>query len=319
MEMVSVDKIIDVLRNSKNCAVLPHIQADGDALGSGLALTMALRRINKEAILYLEEEMPKIYDFLPGREMVKVYTDDTGTPDTVVAVDTGDMERLGDRISLFKNARITINIDHHPTNTFFAGMNHVLPGASAVGEIIYKLINMMEIKLDTDMATCLYVAIATDTGGFRYANTTSLTHIITSDLVNSGINVSEISSKIFDSISIEKLKLMGAAINSLELLDGGRIAFITITEKTIREAGARDEECEGIINLGKNLQGVEIAVLFREKNGEVKVSMRSNSDADVSVIAGNYAGGGHRKAAGCVVKGELEYVKRRITADLEAL
>ncbi|NLC69411.1 MAG: bifunctional oligoribonuclease/PAP phosphatase NrnA [Clostridiaceae bacterium] len=310
--------IVDVLRKSENSIILPHVQADGDALCSSLALAMALKRLNNNAILYLEEEIPRVYSFLPGRDLIKVYSNEVVSPGTVIAVDTGDLERLGKRISMFRDARITVNIDHHPTNTYFAGINYVLPGSSAVGEIIYGLIGMMGVKLDKDISTCLYVAIATDTGGFRYANTTSRTHEIVADLVNAGVNISEISSKIFDSISLGKLKLMGAAINSLELLDGGRIAFITITEKTIRVAGASEDECEGIVNLGKNLQGVEIAVLFREKNGEVKVSLRSNSDADVSIIAGKYGGGGHKNAAGCVVKGELEYVKRRIEADLKA-
>ncbi|NSW90729.1 MAG: bifunctional oligoribonuclease/PAP phosphatase NrnA [Firmicutes bacterium] len=311
-----MDEIIDVLRKSKSIVVLPHIQADGDALGSGLALALALSRINSNVMVYLEEDMPQMYSFLPGQEMVAVFPDSIEVPDTVVAIDTGDIERLGNRASLFKSVKFTINIDHHPTNTHFADFNYVCSNSSAAGEIIYQLINMMGLVLDADISTCLYVAIITDTGGFRFANTTYITHLVASDLLNNGINVTEISAKVFDSISIEKVKLIGAAISSLELLEDGRIAFITVTEKMMQETGARDEECEGIVNLGRNIHGVEIAVLFREKKEEVKVSLRSNSDIDVSIIAGSFAGGGHKKAAGCTIKGNLHDVKEKILVSI---
>ena len=311
-----LNEIIDVIKKSKNIVILPHFSADGDALGSGLALALALSRLNKNVVVYLEENIPQIYSFLPGRRMVEVFPEKIEIPDTAIAIDTGDIERLGKRVELFSEANFTINIDHHHTNTEFASLNYVCTKSSAVGEIIYKMIKMMGLELDKEISTCLYVALITDTGGFRYENTTYITHLIASDLMNSGINVPDIFSKVFDSISKEKVKLMGAAIDSLELLENGRIAFITVTEKMMSETGALEEECEGIINLGRNIYGVEVAALFREKQDEVKVSFRSNTDVDVSIIANKYSGGGHKKAAGCTIKGQLHEVKKKILKNI---
>lgn len=311
-----LNKIIDVIKKSKNIVILPHISADGDALGSGLALALALNRTNKNVLVYLEENIPKLYSFLPGQRMLSVYPQEIEIPDTVIAIDTGDTARLGKRVELLKKANFTVNIDHHHTNTEFAALNYVCAKSSAVGEIIYRMIKIMGFELDRDISTCLYVALVTDTGGFRYSNTTYMTHLIASDLVNYDINVPGIFSILFDSNSKQKVKLMGAAINSLELFEDERVAFITLTEKMMRETGALEEEVEGIIDLGRSIYGVEVAVLFREKQGEIKVSFRSNSDVDVSIIANKYSGGGHKKAAGCTIKGEMHGVKEKILNDI---
>ncbi len=311
-----LNEIIDVVKKSNNIVILPHISADGDALGSGLALALALSSLNKNVVVYLEENIPQLYSFLPGQEMVSVFPKEIETPDMAIAIDTGDIERLGKREEIFKKADFTVNIDHHHTNTEFACLNYVSSKSSAVGEIIYQMLKMMELDLDRDISTCLFVAIITDTGGFRYSNTTYITHLIASDIMNSGINVPAIFSRVFDSISKEKVKLMGAAINSLELLENEKIASITLTEKMMKETGAIEEESEGIINLGRNIYGVEVAVLFKEKQDEVKVSFRSNSYVDVSIIANKYSGGGHKKAAGCTIKGQLHEVKKKVLSNI---
>ena len=319
MDSVVTDKIIEVLIKSENIAILPHIQADGDALGSGLALVLALEKKNnnKKVVLYLEENIPRMYNFLPGKEKAVVYPNYLEVPETAIAIDTGDIDRLGNRASLFKKAKTTINIDHHLTNTSFADLNYISSSSSAVGEIVYHMLKKMNLNISQDIATCLYVAIATDTGGFKFSNTTSITHLVTADLVSKGINITEISSRVFDSITIEKLRLIGFAINSLELFDCGRIAFITITEDMIRKSGAQEEECEGIINIARNLVGVEISALFREKENEIKITMRSNSeDMDVALIARKYGGGGHKRAAGCIINNKLENAKEMILNDI---
>ena len=334
---MTLHDIISALKKSKSIIILPHISADGDALGSGLALALALKRQNrgngKDIKLYIEEAIPRMYSFLPDREIVEVYSDKHRTPvknadnnitdvyETVIAIDTGDMERLGKRAEIFNNAELKINIDHHATNTLFGNINYVNEEASATGEIIYQLIKMMGSDIDRDIALCLYVAITTDTGGFRYSNTTPLTHLITSDLIGYGINIADVSFRVFDSISEGKLKLMGMAINSLELYEQKKIAFITVTEKMIEEAGAVEEESEGLVNLGRNINTVEVAALFKLKpNDEIKISMRSNSYIDVSKIASRYNGGGHKKAAGCTIMGNLNDVRNLILKELiEAL
>jgi bifunctional oligoribonuclease and PAP phosphatase NrnA len=313
-----LEKIISVFNTSENIAILPHISADGDAIGSSLALAQALVKLNRKAVVFLEESIPAVYNFLPGCELAKVFTTDNTRFDAVVALDTGDIGRLGDRKEIFEDGKITINIDHHNTNSEFAFYNYVSTGSSAVGEIIYQLIKMMGLEIDSDMSTCLYVAIATDSGGFRFSNTTKLTHLIISDLISKGISVAEVSQKIFDSTSFEKVKLMGAAADSLELVEKGKIAIITITNDVLKKSGAKEEDCDGIINMGRNIRGVEVAVMLRQwDNGEIKVNLRSNSNLDVSAIASMYNGGGHKKAAGYITKGSLDDVKNKLLKDIK--
>lgn len=312
-----------ILEKSKNILILPHISADGDTLGSSLALALALNRINKNVCVYLEESIPRTYKFLPGIEFIKIYPEDDvffengQETDTVIAIDTGDIGRLGNRAYLLEKAIYTINIDHHPTNTEFCNYNYVSPDSSAVGEIIYMMLNIMQISLDLAISTCIYTAITTDTGGFRYSNTTNTTHLIVADLVKNGINVAEISSILFDQVSLEKVKLIGAALNTLELFENGQIAFLTITQKMLEETGAGYDDCDGIINWGRNIYGVKVAALFTQRKGEIKVGLRSNSDVDVSVIARSLNGGGHKKAAGCTLKGELDHIKETILNNIK--
>jgi len=189
-------------------------------------------------------------------------------------LDTGDLQRLGKRVEIFNDADMTVNIEN----------------SAAVGEMIYRLLKKMEINLDRDMATCLYVAIATDTGGFRYGNTTTVTHQITADLINNGVDVSYISQTVFETVSLPKVKLMGKAIENLELFENGKLAVIKITDDLLRSVGAKEEDCEGIVNIGRNIEGVEVAVAIRERpGGELKINFRSKNYVDVSAIANRHS------------------------------
>lgn len=317
-----LDQIVTKIKNAGRIAILPHLSADGDALGSSSALSLALRRMDKEAFIFLEENVPCTISFLPDIDKAIVYSPDGNdlSFDLVIALDSGDMERLGRRQRIFNSTSNTVNIDHHPTNTQFAALNYVQADASSVGEIIYQLIKLMGHELNTDIATCLYVAISTDTGGFRYSNTTSGTHQIASDLIRYGVNVAEISQQLYENTSCERLRLMGMAINSLELYYGSRVSMTVITEEMLNSAGANDEDCEGFVNLGRSIRGVEVAIMLREKiKGEIRVNLRSKSYADVSVIAGKLGGGGHKKAAGCTIKGTLEEAKKLILSEVSSI
>ncbi|MDP4092529.1 MAG: bifunctional oligoribonuclease/PAP phosphatase NrnA [Bacillota bacterium] len=315
---MTLDNIVSTLKGAEKIAVLPHISIDGDSLGSSLALAMALKKLNKEVKIYLSEEIPYIYSFLSGKENTEIYTDQNIVYDVAVALDCGDMGRLGERDFLFNSAKKTINIDHHKTNTEFAFLNYVDPKSSAVGEIIYQIIKMLGAGLDKAAAECLYVAIATDTGGFRYSNTTALTHQIISELINTGIDVSEISQKVFETSTLRKVKLMGFAIESLELFEHGKVACLTLTDQDMKKAEAVEEDCDGIVNIARNIQGVEVAVMLRQRdNGEVKANLRSKAYVDVSVIAGMFSGGGHKRAAGFTAAGRVEDIKSKLLDDIK--
>lgn len=320
-----LDRIAEAVKTSENIAVLPHITADGDALGSSFALALALAGIGKKADVLLEEKVPLIYCFLPGMEFSSVYEEETGPKmrrarhyDLVIALDCGDIERLGTRRKVFDAAEKTVNIDHHQTNTGFAALNLTDTGASATGEIIFELIGHLGQKIGRDAATSLYAAIATDTGGFRYSNTTPHTHEIAAELIRLGVDVADISQRVFDITSYGKVKLMGAAIRNLELLEDGKLAVMAVTNEMIRSSEAREEDSDGIINVARNIRGVEAAAMLRQlDSGEIKVNLRSNNYVDVAAIAARHSGGGHKRAAGFTTAGVLEQVKEAVINELK--
>jgi phosphoesterase RecJ-like protein len=311
--MMVLNEIIEALKNSNEIIILPHISADGDALGSCLALGLALRTMNKHVSVYTEEKIPYIYDFLPGANLAEVYKGGKIQADIVLALDTGDLGRLGKRIDIFNSARVTVNIDHHGTNPGFAVYNYVHTAASSVGEIVYQMIKMMGLDISVDIATCLYVAISTDTGGFRYSNTTPVTHRIAADLIDNGVNVADVSQRVFECMSLEKVKLMGSAIDRLELMFDGKVALMTVTQQMIDEAGAREEDCDGLVNIARSIRGVEVAALLKHAGkDEVRVNLRSNTDADVSAVASDFDGGGHKKAAGCTIRADINEARQNL-------
>lgn len=315
--MMTKNIIISKIKEVKTLAILPHVSIDGDALGSSIALAYAVKELGIEPVIYIEEEIPSSYGFLPGIEFTKVYQGEKENYDLVLALDTGDTGRLGKRIDIFNAASYTINIDHHMTNTEFADLNYVQTSSSATGEIIYQFIKMMGIPLTKEISTCIYVAIATDTGGFRYSNTTSITHQIISDLINNGVDVAEVSQLLFETVSLSKTKLTGMAVQTLEILENGKVAFITVTESMIKDADAKEEDCDGIVNIGRNIKGVEVAVLVRENENEsYKINLRSKKYVDVSIIANKLGGGGHKNAAGCTIEGNMEDIKQILLKEI---
>lgn len=320
--MMMLNRIIAEIKSAQKIAIFPHVSADGDAIGSCLALGLALDKLNKEAVVYTEEEIPLLLSFLPGMEMTKVFAHEIMEKakagyDLVIALDTGDIERLGNRREIFIGNSNTVNVDHHPTNTMFASLNYVQTGAAATGEIIYQMVKLMGLDLDAEISTCLYVALTTDTGGFRYSNTTGITHQIAADLINNGVKVADISQQIFENTSLERLKLMGLVINSLELYEESKISYIGITEEMLNSAGAGDEDCDGMVNLGRSIRGVEVSVVLREKlQGEIRVNLRSKTYVDVAAIATRFGGGGHKRAAGCTIKGDMKQAKEMVLTEI---
>lgn len=315
--MMMMNRIIEEIKKAKKIAILPHVSADGDSIGSSLALYLSLKKIGINSDVITEEPISHNYSFLEGSKEAIVYTNNNTKYDTAIAIDCGDKERLAQRNEIFENATITINIDHHPTNKEFAIYNNIDVSVSSVGEIIYQIIKLMGTDIDKCIAEALYVAIATDTGGFRYSNTTSVTHQIIGDLINSGVNVADISQRIFDTVSLEKAKLTAAAISSIEILEKGKIAYITISKDVFKKTGANEEDFDGLADIGRNIEGVEVAVSFRQLNDkETKINFRSKTYVDVATIACLYKGGGHHRAAGATVNASIDELKKLVLKDL---
>ncbi len=306
-------EIVKLIAQAGGIAIFPHVSADGDAIGSSLALALALKNAGKKVIVYLEENIPTVYRFLPGTELACFYDTQDEVMDINIALDTGDVGRLGTRGDAFFEAPCTINIDHHVTNTKFALLNFVDDMSASTGEIVYTLLKKLKLGIDRDIAACLYTAVSTDTGGFKYSNTTSETHRIASELLATGIDIGELSQRIFDNTTYTKLKLTQKAIELLELHENAKLAAVAISQADLQATGAKDEDCDGIVNIGRSIEGVEVSVLVKEKNAEeVRVNLRSKTHVDVSEVAAAFGGGGHKRAAGCTVKGSLQEVKEQM-------
>lgn len=313
-----VNRIIEEIKKAGTIAILPHVAADGDSVGSAAAFHLALKKLGISSRILLEEKIAVNYEFITGTKAAEIYTKKPERFDLVIALDCGDKERLGSRYELFKNAGVTVNIDHHTTNTEFAFINYNVTSASSTGEIVYQIIKLMGAEFDHDIAQALYMAIASDTGGFRFSNTTPTTHIIASELLNYDIDVADISQRIFDITTLAKAKLMAIAINSTEILLDGKVAFMTLTEEDFKSTGALDEDTDGIVNVGRNIKGVEVAVLFKKLHDtETKINLRSKTYVDVAKIAGLYKGGGHKRASGATVEKPMAELKEMILKDLK--
>lgn len=296
-------KIVELIKEAGSVAIFPHISADGDAIGSSLALGLALRNSGKRVEIFIEESIPKVYSFLPGIDMAHFMNETSEVMDLNIALDTGDAGRLASRGEAFFKAPVTVNIDHHVTNTEFAHHNYVDSLSASTGEIVFALLKKLKLPLDADIAMCLYTAIATDTGGFKYGNTTAETHKVAAELLTTGIDIAELSQKIFDNSTYEKLKLIQKSIELLELMEASKIAVVALSLQDFRDTGAKDEDCDGIVNIGRSIESVEVSVLLKEKdNKDIRVNLRSKAFVDVSEIAAAFGGGGHKRAAGCTFK-----------------
>ncbi|WIV10904.1 bifunctional oligoribonuclease/PAP phosphatase NrnA [Proteiniborus sp. MB09-C3] len=304
--------------NNNNICIVSHVNPDGDSIGSVLALGLALKRNGYRNItMLIPDEIPNNLMFLLGIDLIQKEIS-VEKIDLLIALDCGDMERIGINKALLESIDFIINIDHHVTNKGFGDINVVDPCSSSTGEMIYRFLELMKVKLDKDIATSLYVAISTDTGSFKYDNTTPVTHMIVSGLLNIGIDINLININLYQSRSIEKTNLLIASLNTLELLKHKKIALVVVTREMIRKCNATINDADIIIDFIRDIDGVEIACIIKEIDDKlIKVSFRSKNYADVSVIAKNFNGGGHVKASGCTLYSSIEEGKILILEEIE--
>lgn len=308
---INLKDTADFLRSHDNYYILTHQSPDGDAMGSGFGLCYALRKLGKKANVLCSDEFPKRYYFLHGG-----YEPQKFSPETLVAVDVADSRLLGPKLSGYA-AYVDLCIDHHVSNTEYAKNLLLYPDAAAACEVIYRVLAEMELPLDKLIAECLYTGIATDTGCFKYANTTRLSHIIAAKLMDHGISLERINREMFDIKSRARLAVERYITSAMEFYLDDQCAMAAVTLDTIKEAGLAREELEGIAGMSVQIEGVKVGVIIKEKEkGRFKVSMRSASDVDVSAICRKFDGGGHVKAAGCTLEGELEDIKLKLLSGI---
>jgi len=304
LALADVGRIID---KAATIVVTTHVHPDGDAIGSMLGLYHGLSERHKVRLI-LDDSVPPMLGFLPGAENIE-RVDAAGrlAADLLVIVDAGDIDRIGAVATNVSAPRL--NIDHHKSNNGFADYNYVDTTVSSTGEIVYRLLRLMGKRFTIDLAVNLYTAIATDCGFFRYANTTPDTMICCAHLMEIGVRP-DLISEALETRPVGVLRALAKTLSTLEIEDGGRIAVITAGPDVLQEA---DNDTEGFINFPRAVEGVELAIMFTVFASAVRVSFRSKS-VDVSRLAAAFGGGGHIRAAGCTIEGNLETVKPRVLA-----
>lgn len=308
--------IAEALRRADSVLVLSHMRPDGDAIGSQLALGHSLSRLGKSVEMWNHDAVPGKLRFLPGAERIDRPPGSPGEVDVVVAVDTSDRRRLGDCAGSVGGSPLWINIDHHGTNERYGDLNLVEPDTPAAGQILYELIRSQELPFSYEVADCLFVAISTDTGSFQYPNTTARTFEIGAELVRAGVNVGDISGRIYESYPLRRIELLRSLLNSLELLCDGQVAVTTLPRREAERIGSRPEDTEGLIDHIRSIDTVRVAVFIEEtETGEIRASLRSKSETvNVAAICKGFGGGGHPLAAGVRLDMPLAEAREKLIA-----
>jgi phosphoesterase RecJ-like protein len=318
MNQSSFSEIVRVLRDHQSFAVLSHVRPDGDALGSQLALALALKKLGKDVRVWNEDGMLEKYSFLPRSELLTKPPTAKENVDVLVALDTAIQNRMGTAFDAVGSAKICINIDHHPSNPRYGDLVYIDPTSPATGQILFELLKAGNFPIDAAIAENLFVAISTDTGSFQYSNTTARTFAIAAELVQHGVDVGRVSQQLYESYPRRRVELLRELLRTMRFEGDGRVASFSLSLKTAADLGVLPEDNEGLIDHLRAIQGVIVAVFFEElAEGKVRVSMRSKETAvDVCKICQKFCGGGHTLAAGARVRGTLVEVEQRV---LEAI
>lgn len=305
--MIDITQVAKLLKDNDNILIICHKSPDGDTLGSAFGLYFALTKVGKSARVECSDEFPKRYGFIYDGYIEKQFE-----PEFIVSVDLADVQLFGDKL-LHLSDKVDLCIDHHSSNTMYAKNSYVSITA-ATAEIVYNIIDKMEIEFDMQIATALYTGICTDTGCFKFSNTTSSTHRIAAIMIDYGAPYQMINRVMFDTKSTARILVERSVYNSIQYFFEGKCALCVISRSLMDESGADEYEIEGISALPRQIEGVEVGVTIRENiNGGFRVSIRTSDAVNASEIACMLGGGGHARAAGCSVSGSLEEVISTIT------
>ena len=293
--------------------IATHVDPDGDALGSAFALCFGLRGIGKAASVYMKDDVPYRYSFLPRPDMILREIPKAGY-DVVIVVDCGDLARVGQGHELLRALGYLISVDHHDTNDAFGQINILDQRASSSAEILYLILKALDVPFTYEIAVNLYTAILTDTGGFRYESTTPRAFRICEEMTEHGVLPSRVAGEVYESHPKERYALLCQVLGTLEYFLDDRIATAYVTREMFERTGTSREYVDGFVELIKEIRGIEVACVLREVgDGRFKISMRSKGGYDVAAVARRFGGGGHHKAAGCTVEGAtVDDVKNKL-------
>lgn len=304
-------RLKEILDRGRRFLVATHIDPDGDALGSAFALSFALTALGKESAVYLGDNIPYRYRFLPQPPIIIKELPKTGY-DAVIVVDCGDLSRVGEGYASLKDLGDMVSIDHHEMSEAFGKLNIVDERASSTAEILYLILQALGVPIDFSIAVNLYTAILTDTGSFRYESTTDRAFLICEEMTTHGVLPFKVAQEVYESHPKERFQLLCLALGTLETFSNDRIATAHVTQAMFEKTGTDKEYTEGFVEYLKEIRGIEVACFFREVGREqYKVSMRSKN-VDVATVARSFGGGGHGRAAGCVIYDNIEAVKNKL-------
>jgi len=323
---MSINKAVDFIRKHKRFLISSHTNMEGDALGSQLGFYFLVKKLGKQATMVDEEGAPYGYEFMPAIDNIRRYKSNLKDLkfDCFVTVDCSDLKRTGEVYLLNKENKPVLNIDHHISNADFGQVNWVDPKASSASEMVFQLYKKMKVALDKDAALALYVGIMTDTGSFRFNNTTNVTHAVTGELLTYGIDVSGIYKNIYGNIPYSDLKLLTSILPNMKTALGGKIVWFEVGKHLLKkQKGIFFDLSENLLTFARTLKGLEVAVLFREnlteQGHEIRVNFRSQGEVDVNKIANFFGGGGHKSASGCTIRGfTLDRVRRMVLRKIKA-
>ncbi|HSU19509.1 MAG TPA: bifunctional oligoribonuclease/PAP phosphatase NrnA [Acidobacteriaceae bacterium] len=310
MRADAISRLLHILRENETFLVTSHSRPDGDAIGSALGMLHLLEGMGKNVIVAFADSIPSMYRCLPGVERIRSAAPPDFYPDVAILLECDSIERTGfSRL----DARMMVNVDHHLSGRNFADYNWIDPQACAVGAMVYDLAVASGLEITPDIASCLYVAVLTDTGSFTYASTVASTFGLAEHLLECGADSAGIAQAIYFSNTESKVRLLGAALSNMEI--EGEIAWSIISRGEMQEAQATTEDCEGIVNYLIGIAGVRAAVFMRElpAGGCFRLNLRSKGTVDVAEVAERFGGGGHRNASGCTVDGTRQEVSERVT------
>lgn len=305
-----VGDIRQVLERSRVIGCLAHKDADADSLGSALGFALSMRAMGRDVRVVVPSPVPRMLEYLPGFDTI---VDEPGDLDALFTFDCATVGRFGDKQELIRRTGTVVNVDHHVSNEGFGTINLIEATASATGQVVHRLLTSIGAPITADVATNLYAALFTDTGGFRHENTTETALRLGADLVAAGVNPGWVALKSFKSRSVPQIKLEGLAVARLHTEFDGRLIWSQITQHMLEAAGADMMESEGVIDQLQSIDTMEVALLFKESApGVTKVSVRTRDPYDATAVCRPFGGGGHRRAAGAELSEPLAVFEPRV-------
>ena len=311
---MTLDNILEEINKAEKIVILTHENPDGDAIGSSLAMYLALKAYGKNPDIIVPEHS-KTFDCLPGIEELKTESD-IEHYDLAIALDCATIKMLNGFSKYFEQAKVKVCIDHHSTNTMFGDYNYVNPDAPACAQVLLVILEYFKIELTKEIGTCILAGIITDTGGFKYQGVTAETFEFVAWLLNKGVNVSKLYRQVLEIQTKPNFELHRIANSRIEFLEDGKIAYTYITKEDEENVHAESGDHEGIVDIGRRVEGVEVSIFIRQTDKGCKLSLRSNNYVNVSEACSIFGGGGHARAAGATIQGTIEQVREMVVREV---